>query len=68
MWFPHPAVLGEGPEQEQWTLPTFLFGRKLLPYVGQFDSSPYVFEVFQSTAPMLALTGSESKYICAWAF
>ena len=59
------ALLGEGSEKEQWPLPAFISGRKLPPGshpdAGQFYSSPYVSDGFQSAPPMLELRGSKSE-------
>ena len=66
----HPAagcvpLLGEGSEKEQWPLPALLSRRKTplnsFPDDGQFSSSPYVSDSFQSAAHVLELRGSESK-------
>ena len=59
------ALWVEGSEKEEWPLPAFLPGRKLppnsLPDAGQFSSSLYVSDDFQSSAPILELRGNECE-------
>ena len=54
-----------GSDKEQWPLPAFLSGRKLLlscyPNARQFSASLYVSDTFQSAVPVLELRRSESE-------
>ena len=58
------ALLGEGSEMEQWTLPAFLSGRKLSPSscsdARRFTSSPYATGASQAATLMLEPRGSLS--------
>ena len=68
IWHPHAgslALLGEGSEEGQWPLPTFLSGRKLSPSshldASHFSFSLYVTAAFQATTTVLELRGGESE-------
>ena len=58
------ALWGEGSEEEQWSLPSFLSRRKLSSqyclYARHFSSSLYATGAFQTATLVLELRGSES--------
>ena len=59
------ALWGEGSENGQWSLPTFLSGRKLSPSscldATHFSPSLYTPGAFQAATLLLELRGSESE-------
>ena len=59
------ALLGEGSEKGQWSLPAFLSGRKLSPSsrldARYFSSSLYATGALQAATPVLELRGSKSE-------